>query len=102
LESRVTPRRNDLYPQLHFQLASRRQDVLAIRGAGALRGVQLATMAYFVPEQEALISNAGSLSRDVLHARAQRWILLNYFRNVAGVLAYVFLMCAVLAPSQAV
>ena len=64
--------------------------------------VQLATMAYFVPEQDALISNAGSLSRDVLHARAHRWILLNYVRNVAGVLAYVSLMCAVLAPSHAV
>jgi len=64
--------------------------------------VQLATMAYFVPEQEALISNAGSLSRDLLHARAHRWILLNYFRNVAGVLAYIFLMCAVLARSQTV
>jgi hypothetical protein len=64
--------------------------------------VQLATMTYFVPEQEALISNAGSLSRDVLHARAHRWIFLNYFRNVAGVVAYVFLMCALLAPSQAV
>jgi len=62
--------------------------------------VQLATIAYFVPEQEALISNAGVLSRDVLHARAHRWIFLNYFRNVAGVLAYVFLMCAVLVPSQ--
>jgi hypothetical protein len=64
--------------------------------------VQLATIAYFVPEQEALISNAGSLSRDLLHARAHRWIFLNYFRNVAGVLAYVFLMCAVLASSQTV
>src|SRR5262245_34163691 len=62
--------------------------------------VQLATIAYFVPEQEALISNAGVLSRDVLHARAHRWIFLNYFRNVAGVLAYGFLMCAVLVPSQ--
>ena len=62
--------------------------------------VQLATIAYFVPEQEALISNAGVLSRDALHARAHRWIFLNYFRNVAGVLAYVFLMCAVLVPSQ--
>jgi hypothetical protein len=64
--------------------------------------VQLATIAYFVPEQEALISHAGSLPREVLSARAHRWIFLNYFRNVAGVLAYVFLMCAVLAPSQAV
>jgi hypothetical protein len=64
--------------------------------------VQLATIAYFVPEQEALISHAGSLPREVLSARAHRWIFLNYFRNVAGVLAYAFLMCAVLAPSQAV
>jgi hypothetical protein len=63
--------------------------------------VHLATMAYFVPEQEGLISNAGSLSRDVLHARAHRWMFLNYFRNVAGVLAYFFLMCAVLVPSRA-
>jgi hypothetical protein len=63
--------------------------------------VQLATMAYFVPEQEALISNAGSLSRDVLRGRAHRWMILNYFRNVAGLLAYVFLMCAVLVPLRA-
>jgi uncharacterized membrane protein len=62
--------------------------------------VHLFTLAYFVPEQDALISNAGSFSRDVLRARAQRWIFLNYFRNVAGLLAYVFLMCAVLVPSQ--
>ena len=44
----------------------------------------------------------GDGSRDVLHARAQRWVFLNYFRNVAGVLAYLFLMGAVLARSQAV
>jgi len=56
--------------------------------------VQLSTMVYFVPEQEGLISSAGSLSRDVLQARANRWIFLNYFRNVAGVLAYVALMLA--------
>ena len=60
--------------------------------------VQIATMAYFVPEQEALISNAESLAREVLESRANRWTFLNYFRNVAGVLAYIFLMFAVLAP----
>ena len=62
--------------------------------------VQVATMTFFVPEQEALITNAGTLPRDTIRARAHRWIFLNYFRNVAGVLAYVFLMCAVLVPSQ--
>jgi len=60
--------------------------------------VHLSTMVYFVPEQEGLISNAGSLSGDVLRSRANRWIFLNYFRNVAGVLAYVALMLAVLVP----
>ena len=64
--------------------------------------VQLATIAYFVPEQEGLIASAPWLSRDLLQARAQRWILLNHFRNVAGLLAYGFLMCALLARSQAV
>ena len=57
--------------------------------------VQVSTMAYFVPEQERLISSAGALSREVLQSRASRWILLNYFRMAAGVLAYVLLMCAV-------
>jgi hypothetical protein len=51
-------------------------------------------MVYFVPEQEGLISSAGLLSRDVLQSRANRWTFLNYFRNVAGVLAYVALMLA--------
>jgi len=55
-------------------------------------------MMYFVPEQEGLIAGAGSLSRDVLRSRADRWIFLNYFRNAAGVLAFVALMLAVLAP----
>jgi hypothetical protein len=55
---------------------------------------QISTMAYFVPEQEGLISNAGSLSREVLKARADRWIFLNYFRNIAGVLAFMFLLLA--------
>ena len=61
--------------------------------------IQISTMAYFVPEQEGLISNAGSLSREVLKARADRWILWNYFRIMAGVLAYSCLLLAVLAPA---
>jgi len=60
--------------------------------------VHLSTMVFFVPEQEGLISSADSLSRDVLQSRANRWIFLNYFRNAAGVLAYVALMLAVLVP----
>jgi hypothetical protein len=55
---------------------------------------QLSTMAYFVPEQEGLVSNAGAYSREVLKARADRWIFLNYFRNIAGVLAFMFLLLA--------
>ncbi len=60
--------------------------------------VQAATMGYFVPEQEQLISSASSLSREVLKARADRWILLNHARNVAGVLTFVFLLRAVFVP----
>jgi hypothetical protein len=60
--------------------------------------VQVATMAYFVPEQEGLISQASALSREALQVRADRWIALNYVRNVAGVLAFGFLMAAVLVP----
>ena len=60
--------------------------------------VQLSTMVYFVPEQEGLISSAGSVSRDVLRSRANRWMFLNYFRNVAGVLAYVAWMLALVVP----
>jgi hypothetical protein len=60
--------------------------------------IQISTMAYFVPEQERLITSAGSLSREVLLARTSRWMFLNYFRNMTGVLAYIFLMLAVLAP----
>ena len=60
--------------------------------------VQLSTMVYFVPEQEGLISSAGSVSREVLRSRANRWTFLNYFRNVAGVLAYVALMLALVVP----
>jgi di/tricarboxylate transporter len=56
--------------------------------------VQISTMAYFVPEQEGLTSNAG-LSREVLMARTGRWIFRNYFRNIAGVLAFVFILAAV-------
>jgi hypothetical protein len=46
-----------------------------------------------------VITNANALSRDVLSARANRWISLNYVRNIGGVLAFVFLMMAVFAPS---
>jgi hypothetical protein len=61
--------------------------------------IQIATMAYLVPEQESLIAHARSLSRDVLETRARRWRVLNYFRNVAGVVAFVCLLTAVLAPA---
>jgi hypothetical protein len=62
-------------------------------------GIHAATTVYFVPEQERLTSNAGSLSRDVVIVRVRRWTSLNYFRNIAGVVAFVFLMLAVLVPS---
>jgi hypothetical protein len=61
--------------------------------------IQMSTMMYFVPEQEGLISSAGSLSPEILRARANRWILRNYFRNIAGVLAFIFLLSAVFVPS---
>jgi hypothetical protein len=60
--------------------------------------VQASTMAYFVPEQEQLISSGDSIARELLKSRADRWIFLNYFRIVAGVLAFVFLLRAMLAP----
>jgi len=60
--------------------------------------VQGSTMVYFVPEQEHLISNAGLFPADMLKSRADRWLFLNYFRNAAGVIAYMSLMLAVLAP----
>jgi hypothetical protein len=63
--------------------------------------VQIATMAYFVPEQEALISNVATVSREALQARADQWIFLNYFRIVGGVVAFVFLLSAVLIPHAA-
>jgi hypothetical protein len=59
----------------------------------------VSTILYFVPEQDTLTTSAATLSRDVLQARTGRWITLNYFRVVAGVLAFVFLMWAVLAPA---
>jgi hypothetical protein len=62
--------------------------------------VQAATMAYFVREQEALISKAGALGRDVLAARANRWMSFNYIRNALGVLAFVFLMLAAFASAR--
>ena len=58
---------------------------------------QISTMAYFVPEQEGLISNAGSLSAEELKGRATRWLRLNTFRVTAGVLGFFALLCAVLA-----
>jgi hypothetical protein len=60
--------------------------------------VQASTMAYFVPEQEKLISSAGHLSGEVLRSRTSRWLSLNYFRNVAGVLAFVFVLLALVVP----
>ena len=49
---------------------------------------------------ESFYSSVGVLGGDVLRSRASRWIFLNYFRITAGVLAYVLLMCAVLAPGM--
>ena len=62
--------------------------------------IQAATMAYFVPEQEGLIGHVRSLSGDVLTSRAHRWMFWNYFRNAAGVLAFVCLMNAILAGAR--
>src|SRR5688572_16235794 len=44
-------------------------------------GVQVSTMVYFVPEQERLVTDAGSLAPEILQSQASRWIALNYFRN---------------------
>ena len=60
--------------------------------------VQIATMAYFVPEQEGLISSAASVAPALLKSRADRWIALNYFRIAAGVVAFALLLCAILVP----
>jgi len=60
--------------------------------------IQASTMAYFVPEQEALTAGGSSIARDLLKSRADRWIFLNYFRIAGGVLAFVFLMLAALVP----
>jgi hypothetical protein len=57
-----------------------------------------ATVAFRSSQLDILISSAGSLSHDVLRSRAHRWMFLNYFRNVAGVLAYVALMLALVVP----
>jgi hypothetical protein len=59
---------------------------------GLYAAIQLSTMTYFVSEQEALISGASSIARDLIKARANRWILLNYFRMMAGLLAFAFLL----------
>jgi len=69
-----------------------------------LYGLNLAPMMFetFTSDRtwaSSLTSSGGSLSRDVLQFRANRWIFLNYFRNAAGVLAYIALMFAVLVRS---
>ncbi|HEY7191792.1 MAG TPA: hypothetical protein VH436_34835 [Vicinamibacterales bacterium] len=61
--------------------------------------VQGATVAYFVREQETLISNASTVPREALSAGGNRWTSLNDVRNIGGVLAFVFLMMAAFAPS---
>jgi hypothetical protein len=63
--------------------------------------IQIPTLAYFVPEQEKLIAGGEAIGRQDLKARADRWIFLNYFRNVAGVMSYGFLLFALLTPSTA-
>ena len=60
--------------------------------------VQIATMVYFVPEQEALVAKARELSAPVLKGRANRWIFRNYFRIISGTLSFVLLLLAVLVP----
>jgi Domain of unknown function (DUF1772) len=60
--------------------------------------IQMSTIAYFVPVQEELISDSGSVARELLKSRADRWVFLNYFRIVAGVLAFAFLLRAILVP----
>ena len=82
---------------LNWSAAGRRLWLLAF--FVAYLAIQIPTLAYFVPEQEKLISDAEALGRQDLKARADRWILLNYFRNVAGVLSYVFLLFALLTPT---
>ena len=57
--------------------------------------VQISTMAYFVPEQEGLISNSGPPSREILKARADQWIFRNYFRAVGGMVVFIFLFLAI-------
>ena len=78
-------------------MADRRQGDVAVRCLVLYLAVHSATMAYFVPEQERLIANAGSVPRADLKSRADRWMFLNYFRNLAGVLAFVFLLRAFLS-----
>jgi len=61
--------------------------------------VQASTMAYFVPEQERLITGRGSLCGALLKSRADRWISLNYLRIGAGVLAFVCLLRPLIASA---
>ena len=82
---------------LNWSAADRRLWLFAF--FAAYLAVQIPTMAYFVPEQETLIADTGALGREAIKARADRWIFLNYFRNVAGVMSYVFVLLALLTPS---
>jgi hypothetical protein len=49
-----------------------------------------------------VIANAGAWSREDLSARANRWVFLNYFRMIAGVLSFIFVMWAILQPAAPV
>ena len=97
--------RRSLYAS--FVLCDGRELVISPAGGCGCRplyvvylAIQASTMAYFVPEQEALIAGASSIARDLLKSRADRWIFLNYFRIAGGVLAFVFLMLAALDASD--
>jgi hypothetical protein len=82
---------------LNWQLPGRRGHLLT--AFVLYLAVQAATIGYFVREQETLIANAGGLERNLLAARAGRWMSFNYIRNVLGVLALVFLMLAIFATA---
>ena len=81
---------------LNWQAADRR--LWLVVAFGFFLAAHIPTILYFVPEQEGLIASASALSPEVLQSRASRWLWLNYFRMAAGVLAFVCLMCALLAP----
>ena len=98
MEDRVAARVGELYPEPRFQL-ERPDRKLWLSAAFILYlAIQAATMAYFVPEQEGLVSAADSVPGNVLKSRADRWILLNYFRVGTGVLAFLLLVRAIFVP----